>query len=185
MNNRERAFVLVLVIAAVLPFLSWVLSALGVPCRSILDDEGLRWLFRHICDCLHSHLVMFALCCLMMQGVIQKSKLFPFGQTIRNPRFLRYTAVYAVVFIGILVAAMAPESPLLSITGGLAGSPLLDGLLFLGWFSFIVFCLCYGHSKSEPWPQMLTYGIRHHPLAIPFAIVVSFCWQCVQYMLNS
>ena len=185
MNNRERAFVLVLVIAAVLPFLSWVLSALGVPCRSILDDEGLRWLFRHVSDCLHSRLVMLALCCLIMQGVIQKSKLFPLGQTFRKPRFLRFTAVYAVVFIGILVAAMAPESPLLSITGGLAGSPLLDGLLFLGWFSFIVFCLCYGHTKNEPWPQMLTYGIRSHPLAIPFAIVVSFCWQCVQYMLNS
>ena len=82
------------------------------------------------------------------------------------------------------VAAIAPESPLLSITGGLAGSPLLDGLLFLGWFSFIVFCLCYGHSEKKPWPQMLVHGIRSHPLAIPFAIVLSFCWQCISYMIG-
>lgn len=179
----QRAFVLCLVLAAVLPFLSWVLSALGVSCRSILDDEGLRWLFRHGSDCLHSRLVMLALCCLMMQGVIQKSGLFPLGQTFRKPRFLRYTAVYAAVFIPILLAAVAPESPLLSITGGLAGSPLLDGQLFLGWFSFIVFCLCYGHTEREPWTAMLTYGIRRHALVIPFAIVLSFCWQCVQYIL--
>ena len=182
MNNKERAFVLCLVIAAVLPFLSWVLSALGAPCRSILDDEGLRWLFRHASDCLHSQLVMLALCCLMMQGVIQKSHLLPFVQTFRKPRFLGYSAVYAAILIPILVATVAPESPLRSITGGLAGSPLVDGLLFLGWFSFIVFCLCYGHTRREPWPRMLTYGIRRHPLAIPFAIVLSFCWQCIQYM---
>lgn len=183
MNNRERAFVFCLVLAAVLPFLSWVLSALGVPCRSILGDEGLRWLFRHASDCLRSRLVMFALCCLMMQGVIQKS-LLPLGKTFREPRFYRYAAVYAVVLILILVAALSPESPLLSITGGIAGSPLLDGLFFLGWFSFMVFCLCYGHSKRKSWLQMLTHGISSHPLAIPFAMALSFCWQCVQYMIT-
>lgn len=183
MNNKEKAFVLCLVLAAVLPFLSWVLSALGAPCRSILDDEGLRWLFRHASDCLHSRLVMFALCCLMMQGVIKKS-LLPLGETFRKPRFYRFAAVYAVVLILIFVAALSPDSPLLSITGGLAGSPLLDGLFFLGWFSFMVFCLCYGHSKREPWMQTLTYGIRSHPLAIPFAVVVSFCYQCIEYMIK-
>lgn len=183
MNNKERAFVFCLATAGVLPILSWALSALGVPCRSILNGEGLRWLFRHASDCLHSRLVMFALCCLMMQGVIKKSGILPLGRAFRDPRFLRYTAIYAVVFITIILAAVAPESPLLSITGGLAGSPLLDGLLFLGWFSFIVFCLCYGHSKHEPWTKMLTHGISSHPLAIPFAIVLSFCWQCIQYMI--
>lgn len=185
MNNRERAFVFCLVLAALLPFLSWVLSALGAPCRSILDDEGLRWLFRHIDDCLHSRLVMLALCCTMMQGVIQKSRLFPLSQTFRQPRFYRCAAVYAVVLIIFLIAALAPESPLLSITGGLAGSPLVDGLFFLGWFTFIVFCICYGHRKNESWVGMLTYGIRRHPLALPFAVVVSFCWQCIAYMMSS
>ncbi|MBO4549658.1 MAG: hypothetical protein J5733_02910 [Bacteroidaceae bacterium] len=183
MSNSERAFVFCLVLAAVLPILSWVLSALGVPCKSILDDEGLRWLFRHASDCLHSRLVMLALCCTMMQGVIQKSRLLPLNKTLREPRFYRFAAVYAVVLILIFVAALSPESPLLSITGGLAGSPLVDGLFFLGWFTFMVFCLCYGHSKREPWIQMLTYGIRRHPLALPFAVAVSFCWQCIQYMI--
>ena len=185
MNNKERAFAIALIVAAVLPFLSWVLSALGVPCRSIFDDEGLRWLFRHASDCLHSRLVMFVLCCLMMQGVIQRSRILPLGRAFRDAKFLRYTAVYAVVFLSILFAAVRPDSPLLSITGGLTGSPLLDGLLFLCWLSFIVFCLCYGHTKREPWTEMLTYGIRRHPLAIPFAIVVSFCWQCIDYMISS
>ena len=183
MNSKERVFVVALIVAAFLPFLSWVLSALGAPCRSILDAEGLRWLFRHASDSLHSQLMMLALCCLMLLGVIQKS-LLPFGKTFREPRFLRYTAIYAVVFVAIVLFAVAPDSPLLSITGGIAGSPLLDGLLFLGWFSFIVFCLCYGHTKREPWTEMLTYGIRRHPLAIPFAIVISFCWLCVQYMMS-
>ena len=182
-RKGRRAFAFCLVLAVVLPFASWMLSAVGVPCRSILDDEGLRWLFRHAADCLHSRLVMFALCCLMMQGVIQKSRLFPLGKTIRNPRFLRYAAVYAIVLLGIMFAAVAPNSPLLSITGGLAGSPLLDGLFFLGWLSFMVFCLCYGHTKQEPWTKMLTFGIRQHSLALPFAVVLSFCWQCIKYMI--
>lgn len=182
MNNKERAFVIALVIAVLLPFVSWVLSALGVPCRSILDDEGLRWLFRHVSDCLHSRLVMFALCCLMMQGVIKESGILPLGRAFQDPKFLRYTVIYAAVFLTIVFAAISPSSPLLSITGGFAGSPFLDGLLFLGWFSFIVFCLCYGHSEKKPWPKMLTHGIRNHPLAIPFAIVLSFCWQCIMYM---
>ena len=185
MSNKERAFVFCLAVAALLPFLSWALSALGVPCRSILDDEGLRWLFRHASDCLHSRLVMLALCCTMMQGAMQKSRLFPLSRTFRDPRFYRYSAVYAIILVAFFVAALAPESPLLSITGGLAGSPLLDGLFFLGWFTFIVFCLCYGHSKSEPWIGMLTSGIRRHPLALPFAVVISFCWQCLEYMVAS
>ena len=92
--------------------------------------------------------------------------------------------MYAIVLFVILAAAVAPDSPLLSITGGLAGSPLVDGLFFLGWFSFIVFCLCYGNDRHKPWTRMLTYGIISHPLAIPFAIVVSFCWQCIVYMLG-
>ena len=185
MNNKERAFVFCLVLAAFLPFFSWALSALGVPCKSILADEGMRWLFRHVSDCLHSRLVMCALCCLMMQGVIKESGILPLGKAFRNPKFLRCLAVYAVVFLAILFAAVSPGSPLLSITGGLVGSPLLDGLLFLGWFSFIVFCLCYGHGKSRPWTGMLTHGIRKHSLVIPFAIVVSFCWQCIRYMIDN
>lgn len=182
-RRSQGAFVLCLVLAALLPFLSWVLSALGVPCRSILDDEGLRWLFRHANDCLHSRLVMLALCCTIMQGVIQKSRLFPLGKTFREPRFYRCATVYAVVLIVFLLAALAPESPLLSITGGLAGSPLLDGLFFLGWLSFIIFCLCYGCSSHESWIGMLTFGIRRNPLFLPFAVVVSFCWQCIEYMV--
>jgi hypothetical protein len=66
MSSNERNFTILLVLAALLPFLSWVLSALGVPCRSILDEEGMRWLFRHASHCLHSRLAMFAICCLMM-----------------------------------------------------------------------------------------------------------------------
>ena len=182
-RESQRDFVFCLVLAALLPILSWALSALGAPCRSILDDEGLRWLFRHASDCLHSRLVMVVLCGTMMLGVIQKS-LLPFGKTFRQLRFYRYAAVYAIVFVLILLAALAPDNPLLSITGRLAGSPLLDGLLFLGWLSFMAFCLCYGHRGSEPWTEKLTYGISRYPLAIPFAIVVSFCWQCIVYMLN-
>lgn len=181
MSSNERNFTILLVLAALLPFLSWVLSALGVPCRSILDEEGMRWLFRHASDCLHSRLVMLVLCCLMMQGAIKES-LLPLGKTFRQPRFYRCLAVYAIVLVAIVLAAVWPGSPLLSITGGLAGSPFLDGLLFLGWFSFVVFCLCYGHTSLKPWTRMLTSGIRSHPLAIPFAIVLSFCWQCLKYM---
>ena len=118
MNNNERNFVILLVLAFMLPILSWALSALGVHCRSILDDEGLRWLFRHVSDCLHSRLVMFALCCLMMQGVIKESGILPLGRAFRDPKFLRYLAVYAVVFLTILFAAIAPDSPLLAVLQG-------------------------------------------------------------------
>jgi len=137
MNNSERSFSILLMLAVLLPFLSWALSALGVPCRSILDGEGLRWLFRHVSDCLHGQFVMFALCCLMMQGVIKKSEILPLGRTIRDTKFLLYFAVYSVVFISIILAATTTDSPLLSITGGLAGSPLLDGLLFLVGFRLL------------------------------------------------
>ena len=184
MNSSGRLFGVSLVLALVLPFLSWVLSALGVPCRSLLDGEGLRWLFRHAADSLHSQLVMLVLCLILVVGVIQRSRLLPLARTIRQARFLRYAAVFAVVLAAIMLAATTPESPLLSITGGLAGSPLADGLPFLAWLSVMVFCLCYGHSQREPWTEMLTYGLRRYPLALPFAVVLSFCWQCIDYMMT-
>lgn len=183
MNNSQRSFVGCMVFAVLLPFLSWVLSALGVSCHSILDGDGLRWLFRHAGDCLHSQLLMLALCGLMLLGVVQGS-LLPFGQTIRNPRFIRFAVGYAVWLVAILSAASVSESPLLSITGGIAGSPLMDGLPFLAWLSLMVFCLCYGHGEREPWTAILTYGFRRYPIVIPFAIVLSFCWQCICYILD-
>lgn len=183
MSTKERFFVLVLIVAATLPFVSWAMSALGMPCRSLLDGEGLRWLFRHWDDCLHSRLVAFALGFLMMQGVIGKY-LLPLGETFRKARFRRFAAVYAIIFLSVLAAAVQPFSPLLSITGGIAGSPLLDGLLFLCWLSFMIFCLCYGHSRREPWWETLTRGIRSQAIFIPIAIVLSFCWHCIAYVIS-
>lgn len=185
MNRHERNFVCVLIVAALLPFLSWVLSALGVPCRSLLDDEGLRWLYSHASDSLRGFLVTFALCCVIMQGVINRCGILPLSRTFRDRRFYRLAFVYAVILIGFLLAAvLTPNSPFLSITGSVADSPLLHGLPFLGWFSFIVFCLCYGHPRCKRWTRMLTYGLRRNPLALPFAVAVSFCWQCIKYMIG-
>ena len=48
----------------------------------------------------------------------------------------------------------------------------------------MAFCLCYGHSQRESWTEMLTYGLRRYPLALPFAVVLSFCWQCIDYMMT-
>ena len=183
MNNVQRCFAFCLALAALLPFLSWVSSALGVPCHSILDGDGMRWLFRHASDCLHSQFLMLVLCCQMLLGVVQKS-LLPFGRTFRHPRFIRCVIVYVLVLAAILLAAFAPGSPLLSITGGMEGSPLMEGLPFLIWLSLMVFCLCYGQGEHTPWTAMLTYSFHRYPLTIPFAIVLSFCWQCVCYMLD-
>lgn len=186
MNSRELFFVCMLVVAAVLPFLSWALSAFGFPCRSILDAEGLRWLFCQAADCFRSGLVTFALCCSIMQGVIHSCGLLPLSRAFRDVRFYRCAAVYAAILIPILVAAVfAPDSPLLSVTGSIVGSPLMHALPFIGWFSFIVFCLCYGYKRCKRWTRMLTYGLRRNPLFLPFAIVVSFCYQCVRYMIGS
>ena len=94
MNRHERNFVCVLIAAALLPFLSWVLSALGVPCRSLLDDEGLRWLYSHASDSLRGFLVTFALCCVIMQGVINRCGILPLSRTFRDRRFYRLAFVY-------------------------------------------------------------------------------------------
>lgn len=182
--SSKRLLAVSMAVAFLLPVLSWVLSALGVPCRSILDGEGLRWLFCHTGDCLRSRLVTCSFCMLLMQGTIRTSRILPLSRSFRQPRFWRMTAAYAVVFLGILVPAVLPDSPLLSITGGIVGSPLWQGLPFLGWFSFLVFCLCYGHDKRTPWHEMLTFGLRRFPLILPLAAAVSFCWQCVEYMMS-
>lgn len=183
MNSKHALLNIALLVAVLLPFLSWALSALGVPCHSLLDEDGLRWLFRHTADCLHSRLDACALCFVMMQGVMRRSHLLPLGHTFRQRRFYRFAAVYAVALISILVAALLPGSPLLSLTGGLQGSPLLQGLPFLGWFSFMVFCLCYGYRRGERWTDMLTFGFQRYPLILPLAVVISFCWQSLQYMI--
>ena len=184
MNSKRHILEAALLLAAVLPFLSWALSALGVPCRSLLDGEGLRWLFRHAADCLRSRLDACALCFVLMQGVMRKSRLLPLGHTFRQRRFRRFAAVYGVVLVSILAVSLLPGSPLLSITGGIVGSPLMQGLPFLGWLSFMVFCLCYGFRRGERWTDMLTFGFQRYPLLLPLAVVVSFCYQCVEYIVH-
>ena len=43
----DVAMIALLVFSVMLPPLSWLLWSLGLPVRSMLSPEGLRWLFQH------------------------------------------------------------------------------------------------------------------------------------------
>ena len=63
------------VVAGIVPFVSWVLQALGFPVRSLLSDDGVRWFFQHGAESLFGYGVLvgiFALCafaCLRFVGM--------------------------------------------------------------------------------------------------------------------
>lgn len=184
MNSKERLLVGTLTAAASLPFISWLFSAVGLPCRSILDGEGLRWLFRHGGDCLGGRLMTFAFCGVVLLGAAKRSGLLPLSRAVRRPRMIRYAVICAIVLCLFLLLALSAESPLLSLTGGIAGSPFLDGLPLLTWTVAVSFCLCYGQSDGIPLSDMLTYGLRRYPIVLVLAAVVSFVILCVTYMIG-
>ena len=190
-KNKVLSYLILLlvVIAVMLPVFSWILSALGFDCKSLLSEEGWRWIFYNI-----------PLACANKWNVLCFSSVIGVGSIIRcgildrkTPKDLNalyFVSVILVLLIAVLLlSALHPHSPLLSVTGEVRNSPFIQGLptVFV-WcviFLSILYALQTQRVKSiDDFADLFTYGIRRFPSILVIAMLFSFVTRCIAYIFN-
>jgi len=167
MNRRTTGWlhpaVIYLILLLVVIIVSWIGSIMEISrvggngelaLRSVLGVPGLRWAVRTAASCLGNAPVGNALMLFIAVGAGKGSGLFRALTRIRSLSPKESTAFYiSVVVLAIFICLMvlgvyAGSHLLLGITGGLKGSPLYDGFMFLVMLAVSLPSLVYGLSTE-------------------------------------
>ncbi|MBQ3991704.1 MAG: hypothetical protein II645_00960 [Bacteroidaceae bacterium] len=173
------------VVAGIVPFVSWVLQALGFPVRSLLSDDGVRWFFQHGAESLFGYGVLvgiFALCafaCLRFVGM---------GESVRRGPLIVCLLFAASLDTLLLLAAFHPRSPLISLTGSLWPSPLAHGLPFALCLGLILVALLYGVlvraiRDTSTFARFLCSGYTRYAVWMVLLMICAFIFQCLKFVL--
>lgn len=139
-------------------------------------DEFLRYLWLHGTESGASELLVYIILLDVAMGSVIRSKIL----VVRDLDGLVAAIVVAVISnVLLLISALIPSSPLLSVTGKLFPSPWSHGLFQSLCIECIVVCFIFGvvsgtiHSKRDVL-DFITYGIRRWPWTILLTMLVSF-----------
>ena len=139
-------------------------------------DELLRYLWLHGTERAASEMLVYVILFVVAVGSVIRSKLL----VVRNMDGLMAAAVVAVISnVLLLLSALIPTSPLLSVTGRLFPSPWSHGLFQSLCIESIMVSFVFGivsgtlHSMRDML-ELITYGIARWPWAILLAMAVSF-----------
>lgn len=178
-----------LLAALVLPFASWLVWSFGLPVGSLFSSEGLRWLALHaIAECFNRTLAVSVLAASAL-GVWQQALRHPTIPSVRRHAIV-ITLSVSLLMVGVaLLAALHPESPLLSINGTLYHSAYSRGFLpFLSLCAAtlgVVYAFIIGLVRSlSLLVESLVYGVCRYILWLFLVLVLQFDWACVRYMLE-
>lgn len=190
-KNRFLSYLILLliVVAMMLPIISWMLSAMGFDCKSLLSEEGWRWIFYNIPIACANKWNVLCISSIIGVGSIIRCGILD-RKTKKDTKVLYFVLFVLVLLIAILlVCALHPHSPLLSVTGELKNSPFIHGLptVFI-WcviFLSILYAVFTQRIKTvEDFSAMFTHGIRSLSSVIVIAMLLSFIVRCIAYIFN-
>ena len=180
---------LLLVVAVMLPIFSWILSALGFDCKSLLSEEGWRWIFYNIPIACANRWTTLCLCGMIGLGSIIRCSIFH-RKTKDDVNALYLVLIVLVLLLAIILfSVLHPHSPLLSITGHFKNSPFIQGLptVFI-WcviFLSVLYAIQTHRVKTvDDFSDLLTYGIRRFSPLLVIVMLLSFITRCVSYIFN-
>lgn len=185
-SSLSRTILLLLVLAClVFPCLTWILSAFDLPVRSLLSDEGLRWLFHNGSASLVAYPIEVVILFLVSLGALRFVGFF-------SRPWQHSTAWYASLLFLLLLslflayAAFSVHSPLVSITGTLRPSPFLDGLPAAVCLALLATALLYGLLSARlkhlsDMAGFFLYGISQYAPWLLSAMLLSFLVSCFRF----
>ena len=180
---------LLIVVSVMLPIFSWMLSALGFDCKSLLSEEGWRWIFYNIpIACVNKWNVLcissiIGLGCVICSGILDR-------KTKKDINALYSVSIVLVLLVVVLlIIALHPHSPLLSVTGEIKNSPFIHGLPTVSiWFVILLsslYAIQTQRAKTiEDFSGLLTYGVRRFSSVIVIVMLLSFVTRCIAYIFN-
>lgn len=180
---------LLLVVAVMLPIFSWILSALGFDCKSLLSEEGWRWIFYNIPIACANRWTTLCLCAMIGMGSIIRCGILDRKKKEDANALYLVMIVLVLLLAIILLSALHPHSPLLSITGQLKNSSFIQGLPTVFIWCVIFLSILYAIQTRrvrtvEDFSDLLTYGIRRFAPVLVVVMLLSFVTRCVLYIFN-
>lgn len=185
---------LLLALLLIVPILSWVVAAMGLPVQNVLCADGFRWLSLHALECLTPPILgpfiagVIALGCIEGCGIL--AALRRSHRTV-NERIghVAATSVFIIFLLAFLVPVFKSNSELRSITGQLYPSPWFTSIPFA--LSLIVFfsTLCYGliarHESRLRLPGiLLSRGISRHAIWLVNLSMLNLLVELLRYILQ-
>jgi p-aminobenzoyl-glutamate transporter AbgT len=172
-----------------LPIISWMLSALGYDCKSLISEEGWRWVFYNIPIACANRWTTLCISIIIGCGSVIRSGI------LHPQKKKEFNSLYIVLFVLViltsvlLLCALHPHSPLLSVTGQIKNSPFIHGLpTILIWciiFLSTLYALLAQHIKTmDDFSDLFTYGIKKFSSVIVIAMLLSFIISCLIYIFN-
>lgn len=184
-----RFICVALLVALLLPGVSWLVWSFGAPVDSLFTDEGLRWLFRHALPLCFDETLFVCILAGSAYGVWSLSLRHPSIPSVRRRAMLTALCT-GVCMLGVLsLAAFHPSSPLLSINGTLRHSPFSQG--FFPLFFLCAIALGVVHAfvvgavrSSDALVRALLAGVRDCADWFLLVLVFNFDRACVCYVLT-
>lgn len=190
-KNKFLSYLILLltVVSVIMPIFSWILSALGFDCKSLLSEEGWRWIFYNIpiaCANKWNVLCISSIICL---GCVIRCGIFDRKSKKDINALYLVSAVLVLLIAVLLISAFYPHSPLLSVIGEINNSPFIQGLPTVSVWCIIFLCILYALQTqqiktTEDFSDLLTYGIRRFSSVILIIMLLSFVTRCIAYIFN-
>lgn len=180
---------LLIVVSVMLPVFSWILSALGFGCKSLLSEEGWRWFFNNAPIAIANKWSVLCISSIVGLGCVIRCGILDMKMK-KDVNALYLLSFVIVLLVAILLfSALHPHSPLLSVTGELRNSSFTHGLPTISILCIIFLSLLYAiqtqRLKSvEDFSDMITYGLRRFSPVIVIMILLSFITHCIAYIFN-
>jgi aminobenzoyl-glutamate transport protein len=174
------------IVVVALPFVSWILSAVGQPVNSLLSDDGLRWFFIHLPEQFVNYYVIVAISVIWAFAGLEYVH---WGDTESVRRAPLVVCLVLALFMDVLLlfAAFHPHSPLISLTGSLYPSPFLHGLPFVLCFGLMLVAYVYGVltrriTSLSAFKSFLSYGYERYGGLMVLSMLLSLIFHCYLYI---
>lgn len=141
-------------------------------------DQFFRFLWLHGAEWVGDRHLAYVLMGLMAVGaVVRSGMLRPRSCLMPRDGYVAAVVVGLTLIVGIVLLAVVPTSPLLSISGGIAGSPWLAGLYPVSAVTVVIASMVFGLVSGvlSSWRDVvdfLCYGFRRWP----WLILVGMVW---------
>jgi len=129
-----------------------VTSNSDIMLRSLLDPQGIRWMFRNVSNMLDNAPVADSLLLLMGAGILKTSGIrMPSSSSSLKERFASALAlfVFAICLLLIAVGLFMGNHVLLGVTGNITGSPFLRGFFMLLFLCVLFPSIAYGFASDN------------------------------------
>lgn len=183
-------------------FISWIIDAIhpNSNLNSLLNEEGIRWLFRSFTTNLKSEFLVWIVLYVSALGAFQVSSLqelivslikrrvhwasLEYRQKVGMQLVVLLLILFSVVFVFLTAI---PKAILLNITGSLSISTLILGVIPLFSFIMVVISLSYGIivGKIKNVGDMLhtvSIGFQKYAYIFPFYILLTEFYYIVHYI---